>query len=157
METGTCFKILAVGPFYCNGIDDHINHRGTICYWHAAPICIGNYYRGSGFCPLPWSFCCFCAGNISCPVRISHTGSLCLHSYVVLHNIEGYVLTPIIQEHIVAIPTAFLIIMQIMMYILFGPLGVLIATPLGVVIVVLVQTTYIEDILDDRVKVLGEK
>ena len=93
-------------------------------------------------------------------VALSESSTLAIYAsitYVILHNIEGYVLTPIIQEHVVAIPPAFLLIMQIMMYILFGPLGVLIATPLGVVIVVLVQTAYIEDVLQDRVKVLGEK
>ncbi len=93
-------------------------------------------------------------------VALSESPTLAVYAsivYLVLHNIEGYVLTPIIQEHVVSIPPGFLIIMQIMMFILFGPLGVLIATPLGVVIVVLVQTTYIEDILEDRVKVLGEK
>ncbi len=93
-------------------------------------------------------------------VALSESSTMVIYAsitYLVLHNIEGYVLTPIIQDHVIAIPPALLIILQIMMYILFGPLGVLVATPLGVVIVVLVQTTYIENILEDRVKVLGEK
>jgi len=93
-------------------------------------------------------------------VALSESSTMAVYAsiaYVVLHNIEGYVLTPIIQEHVISIPPGFLLVMQIIMYILFGPLGVLVATPFGVVIIILVQTTYIEDILDDRVKVLGEK
>jgi predicted PurR-regulated permease PerM len=43
------------------------------------------------------------------------------------------------------------------MAMLFGAMGVLLATPLAVVFIVLVQMLYITDVLGDRMKPLGDR
>jgi predicted PurR-regulated permease PerM len=56
----------------------------------------------------------------------------------------------------VSILPAALISAQVIMGVLAGAVGVLLATPLAVSIIVLVQMLYVEDVLGDDVKVLGE-
>lgn len=70
--------------------------------------------------------------------------------------LESNLVTPLIQERTVSIPPAVLISAQVVMGVLFGALGVLIATPLAVVSIVLVQMLYIEDVLGEPVTPLGE-
>ncbi len=76
--------------------------------------------------------------------------------YLVIHSIEGYFVTPIIQRRAVAIPPAALISVQLIMAALFGLPGVIFATPIAVTVIVLVQTLYVHDVLQDQVKVLGQ-
>lgn len=74
--------------------------------------------------------------------------------YVVLLNIvvqtlEGYVLTPIVQQYEVSLPPALTIIAQLLLGVLFGVMGVMMAAPLAVAIIVIVQMLYIQDRLGD--------
>ena len=65
---------------------------------------------------------------------------------------ESYLITPLIQERAVSIPPALLISAQVVA----GILGVLLASPMAVVLVVAVQMLYVEDTLGDHLNVLGE-
>lgn len=75
--------------------------------------------------------------------------------YVVVQLVETYLVTPMIQRRAVFIPPAFLILAQVLMGVLFGILGVFLATPFTVAVVVAVQMLYVEDLLEDEVRVLG--
>jgi predicted PurR-regulated permease PerM len=76
--------------------------------------------------------------------------------YGVVQLLESYLITPLIQERAVSIPPAVLISAQVIMGILAGAIGVLMATPLAVVLIVLVQMLYLADVLGDPVSTLGE-
>lgn len=76
--------------------------------------------------------------------------------YIVVQFLESYFITPLIQKKAVSIPPALLISMQILMGILIGAFGVFLATPLLVTIIVLIQTLYVEDVLHDKIEVLGD-
>lgn len=76
--------------------------------------------------------------------------------YSVVQFIEGHFLTPLIQKRAVSMPPAVLLSSQFFMAIFYGLFGVLLATPLAVCIIVLVQMLYVQDVLKDEVKVLGE-
>lgn len=75
--------------------------------------------------------------------------------YSLVQFVESYFITPLIQERAVSMPPALLITVQVLMGLLFGLLGVLLATPLTVVVIILVQTLYIQDLHGDDIKVLG--
>ena len=77
--------------------------------------------------------------------------------YMGVQLVESYALTPIIQKRAVALPPALLISAQILLGVLLGFAGLIVATPLTVATIILVQMLYVEDILDDDVKVLGAK
>ncbi|MBD3367754.1 MAG: AI-2E family transporter [Candidatus Eisenbacteria bacterium] len=76
--------------------------------------------------------------------------------YIIVQSIEGSVVTPLIERRAVSLGPAFIISSQIIMGVLYGSLGVLVATPLAAVVIITVQMLYIEDTLGDPVTVLGE-
>ncbi len=76
--------------------------------------------------------------------------------YAAAQFIEGNIVTPITQERVVALAPAVLLLSQVLIGSMFGIMGLLLATPLAVVLIVLVQMLYIEDTLRDRIHVLGE-
>jgi predicted PurR-regulated permease PerM len=61
-----------------------------------------------------------------------------------------------IQKRTVALAPAVLITAQLLTGVLFGFMGVVLATPLIVAIMVLIQMLYVQDLLDTEVRVLGD-
>jgi predicted PurR-regulated permease PerM len=71
--------------------------------------------------------------------------------YLVLQNLEGYVITPLIQQEAIHLPPALLLAVQVLMATLYGVYGLILAAPLAVAGMVAVKRLYIEDVLGDRV------
>ena len=63
--------------------------------------------------------------------------------FVIIQQLEGNILQPIIQRRMVALPPAVTLFAVIAFAILFGAMGALLAAPLAVVTLVLVQDLYI--------------
>ncbi len=76
--------------------------------------------------------------------------------YLAVQNIEGFVTTPLIQERAVSLPPVLVIGSQLLIAVLFGFLGLLLAVPIVAVVFVAVKMIYVEDILGRRVEVKGE-
>lgn len=70
--------------------------------------------------------------------------------YTFVQALESYVFTPWMQQRIVSIPPALTISVQVLFSLLAGTLGLLLATPLAAVGMVLVRMLYVEDLLGDR-------
>jgi predicted PurR-regulated permease PerM len=75
--------------------------------------------------------------------------------YIIIQTLESYFVTPQIQKKAVSLPPALLISAQILIGVLLGAFGLILATPLMVCVIVAVQMLYVEDALGDTVKVLG--
>lgn len=71
--------------------------------------------------------------------------------YFAIQLLEGYVLTPLIEQRSVHLPPALTIGAQVLLGVLVGPVGVAVATPLTAVIVVLIEKLYVEDVLEEDV------
>jgi predicted PurR-regulated permease PerM len=69
---------------------------------------------------------------------------------------ENYVVTPLVQGRAVSLPPALLLVAQVALGILWGGLGLLLSTPITVAGIVLVQALYLQDVLGERVRLLGE-
>jgi predicted PurR-regulated permease PerM len=67
--------------------------------------------------------------------------------FLVAQQLEGNILTPIVQQKTVSLPPALTLTAVLVMGFLFGPLGVLVATPLAAVLFILVKLLYVEDVL----------
>lgn len=74
----------------------------------------------------------------------------------IVQTLESYVITPLVQQRAVSLPPIMLITAQIAMGVLAGATGVLLAAPLAIVVIVLVQMLYVEDVLGGSVRVLGQ-
>jgi len=77
--------------------------------------------------------------------------------YSAVQFLEGNSLTPIFQQRAVSLPPAVLLTAQLLLGVLFGLVGVLLATPLTVVVIGLVQMLYVRDVLGDPVALLGHR
>lgn len=73
--------------------------------------------------------------------------------YTFIQSLEGYVLTPLVQRKSVSLPPALTITAQIVLGVILGPLGVILATPLAATGLVTVKMVYLEDVLGEEVKV----
>lgn len=70
--------------------------------------------------------------------------------YVGIQTVESYLLTPLVQRKTISLPPALTLIAQILLGVLFGILGVALATPLIAAVVVITRMLYIEDALGDH-------
>jgi predicted PurR-regulated permease PerM len=71
--------------------------------------------------------------------------------YAGIQALENYVLVPVIGQHVVDLPPALLVLAQVLLGLLTGFLGVLLASPLMVVATVVVGECYVRDVLGDAV------
>jgi predicted PurR-regulated permease PerM len=69
--------------------------------------------------------------------------------YLLVQAIESWGLTPWLQKRIVSVPPAVTISMQLLFGLLAGTLGLLLATPLAAVGMVMIRRFYVEDLLGD--------
>lgn len=74
----------------------------------------------------------------------------------IVQTLESYVITPLVQQKAVSLAPIVLITAQIAMGVLAGATGVLLAAPLIIVVIVLLQMLYVEDVLGNSVHVLGQ-
>ena len=65
--------------------------------------------------------------------------------YLVIHGIEGYVLTPLVQKRAVLLPPVMTILAQLFMWKVTGLLGVALATPIAAAALVLVKMVYLHE------------
>lgn len=76
--------------------------------------------------------------------------------YLFAHALEGYLITPMVQSRTVHLIPGWLILSELVGGLAAGVFGVLIAAPLLVTITITVQLLYVEDVLGDSMRVLGE-
>lgn len=70
--------------------------------------------------------------------------------YVGVQAVESYVLTPYLQQKMVDLPPALTVGSQVLLGVLAGALGVILATPLTAAAMVMTRMWYVEDLLGDR-------
>lgn len=76
--------------------------------------------------------------------------------YLVVQQLEGTLLTPLVQQYAVDLPGVVLLFSLIAFGILFGTLGVILAAPLAVVTLVLVKRLYVIETLNTPTPIPGE-
>jgi predicted PurR-regulated permease PerM len=77
--------------------------------------------------------------------------------FVVVQQVESNLLTPLVARRAMALPPVLVLLGAVALALLFGVLGAIFATPLIVLIVVLVKALYMQDVLGERVELPGER
>jgi predicted PurR-regulated permease PerM len=77
--------------------------------------------------------------------------------YIVVQQLEGYVLQPLVQQYAVELPGVILLFSLIGFGMLFGTLGIIVAAPLTVVTYVLVKKLYVREALGTETPIPGEE
>lgn len=78
-----------------------------------------------------------------------HVATYAIILYAAIQALEGYVLTPMIQRRSVYLPPALTVVAQVLLGVLLGGLGLMLATPLAAAAQVAVNKLYIEDVLGE--------
>jgi predicted PurR-regulated permease PerM len=79
-----------------------------------------------------------------------HMTVLTLIVFAICHVVEGYIVSPLVQDRMVRLPPALLILSMTFIGSLFGPMGIILATPLAAAGLVLVSEFYVVDVLKDE-------
>jgi predicted PurR-regulated permease PerM len=77
--------------------------------------------------------------------------------FIIVQIIESNLVTPYIERRTVELPPALTVVVQVALGILIGGLGLVLATPMLAVVMVLVQMVYIQDVLGDKDVEVEEK
>jgi predicted PurR-regulated permease PerM len=80
-------------------------------------------------------------------------GVLCV--YLVAQLIESNAITPLVEQYAVSVPPGVLIVTQFVFAALAGAWGMIVSTPLLVVVMVLVQQLYVRQRLQKPIEVTG--
>ncbi|WP_347158096.1 AI-2E family transporter [Pontibacter chitinilyticus] len=70
--------------------------------------------------------------------------------YIGIQAVESNLLTPMVQRKMIAIPPALVITGQLLLAVFSGILGLILATPIIAVVIVLVKLLYVRDVLGDQ-------
>ncbi|MFN7134554.1 MAG: AI-2E family transporter, partial [Myxococcales bacterium] len=77
------------------------------------------------------------------------TGLWALLLYTAIQSIEGFFITPYVQERAVALPPAMTLLAEVFMGVLFGAFGVVISVPLAAAALVVVRHVYLKGLLEE--------
>jgi predicted PurR-regulated permease PerM len=83
-----------------------------------------------------------------------HTALWTAGIYVSVQLVENNLLSPMIQRKAVSLPPAAVLLFQLAATTLLGPVGLVMATPLLVALIIIVQMIYVHDGLDQPVELL---
>ena len=139
---GTVFSMLVVGIL--TGI-------GAAIIGLPAPIALGLIAGLAQFVPIVGPISSIVPGvlvALSMGLQVIITT---LVVYIGIQQFEANFLTPMVQRQTVHLPPALTLFAVIAMALIFGPLGVVFATPLTVVIFVMVRRLYIRDVIGERI------
>lgn len=70
--------------------------------------------------------------------------------YFAIQIVESYVVTPLIEKKIVAIPPALMLMWMVLFGIFAGILGLILATPILAAIIIIVKELYVKDYLEEN-------
>jgi predicted PurR-regulated permease PerM len=71
-------------------------------------------------------------------------------AYLIIHQIEGQIVAPLIQRHMVAIPPALMLLGIVAMTYLFGAIAIIFAAPIVVTVFAAVNLLYVRDTLGEK-------
>lgn len=73
-----------------------------------------------------------------------------LVAYLIIHQLEGQIIAPLIQHHMVAIPPAVMLLGIVTITYLFGTIAIIFAAPIAVVVFTSVNLLYVRDTLGEK-------
>lgn len=78
-------------------------------------------------------------------------------AYIVIHALEGNIISPLIQRELVYVPPALMLLGIAAITIVFGTAAILFAAPIVVVVFVLIKKLYVRDSLGEPASLPGEE
>jgi predicted PurR-regulated permease PerM len=77
-------------------------------------------------------------------------------AYIAIHQIEGNLVVPLVQQRVVSIPPAVILLGIVTITFAFGTVAIIFAAPITVVVFVLIEMLYVRDSLHEKATIPGE-
>jgi len=156
-DAGAALKQWLLGQLISMAIVGSLTGFGLWLLGVPAPLALGLVAALAEFVPIIGSIlgagpAVLLAASMD-PVTVAWTVGL----FIVVQQLESNMITPMIQRRMVSLPPVVTVFAILCFGLLFGPLGLLFATPLAVLCYVLVTRLYIRELLDEPAHVPGEK
>jgi predicted PurR-regulated permease PerM len=129
---------------------------GTWLIGLSAPLALGLFAGVTEFIPVIGPILGAVPAILLALAQGGWTALWTLLLFVVVQQIESNLIMPLVQRRLIEIPPALLLFALLAIGLLFGMIGVVIATPLTVVIYVLVKKLYVRAVLGEETQVPGE-
>jgi predicted PurR-regulated permease PerM len=125
---------------------------GTALLGLPAPVALGLLSGVAEFVPIVGAAVAAVPGLLLAATLGPMTVVWTLVFYIAVHQFEGQLLIPLIQRRVVAVPPALTLFSVVGFGVLFGVSGVVFATPLAVVVLVLIRRLYLgeEDVAEAK-------
>jgi predicted PurR-regulated permease PerM len=154
---GNALRYWLIGQLVAMAIVGTLSAIGLTILGVPSPIALGFIAAVTDFVPIVGPiFGAIPAVLIALSVS-PFTALMVVGLYVVIQLVEGNVVQPLVQSQAVELPPALTLFALIAAGVLFGPLGVVLATPLAVVALVAIKLLYVRETLGEDVEIPGEE
>lgn len=140
---GTVFSMLVVGV---------LTGLGAAALGLPAPVALGLIAGIAQFIPIVGPISSIVPGLLVALGMGTSTIIWTLVVYIGIQQFEANLLTPLVQRRTVKIPPAVTLFAVIATGLLFGPIGVALATPLAVTAFVMIRRLYVRDVIGEPIK-----
>jgi predicted PurR-regulated permease PerM len=141
---GSALRWWLLGQFIAMGIVGVITLVGLLMVGAPMPLSLAVLAALLTFVPYVGAIASAVPGILLGFTKDVHTGLYVILVYFIAHVVEGYIVTPMIQHRLVYLPPALILATQFLMHLFAGIIGVMLATPLMVVAMVLIKELYFE-------------
>ncbi|MGX1349631.1 putative PurR-regulated permease PerM [Bradyrhizobium elkanii] len=147
---GATLKRWIIGQSITMAVVGTLTAIGLALLGVTAPIALGLISGMFAFVPYVGPILASVSGilmaSMQGPVLVGYVVAL----YAGIHFVEGNLITPLVQAEAIELPPVLTLFAALVFGLLLGPVGVLLAAPLAVVLLVAVNALYIEGILGER-------
>lgn len=123
---------------------------GLLLLGVAAPLALGLISGMFAFVPYVGPILASASGILMAAMQGPMLTVYVVALYAGIHFVEGNLITPLVQAEAIKLPPVLTLFATLVFGLLFGPIGVLLAAPLAVVLLVAVNVVYIEGMLGER-------
>jgi predicted PurR-regulated permease PerM len=116
----------------------------------AAPLALGLIAGMFAFVPYVGPILASAPGILIAAVQGPMPALYAAALYAGVHFVEGNLVTPLVQAEAVELPPVLTLFATLVFGLLLGPVGVLLAAPLTVVLLVVINALYLEDVLGEE-------
>jgi predicted PurR-regulated permease PerM len=138
-EAATALRKWLLGTAIAMAVMGVLIAVGTSLLGLPAPVALGLLSGVAEFVPIVGAAVSAIPGLLVAATQGPQMVLWTLLFYVAAHQLEGHVLIPLIQRRVVAVPPALTLFSVVGFGVLFGPSGIIFATPLAVVVMVLLR------------------
>jgi predicted PurR-regulated permease PerM len=125
----------------------------TVAVWLIglpSPLALGLIAGLAEFVPLVGPLVSAIPAILVAATQSPHAVVWTIITYTLIHQAEGHLITPVIQRYMLVIPPAVILLGIVAIGSLFGPAAIPLASPLAVIVFVLINKLYVSDTLGEK-------